>query len=122
MIDDPTSIEESPSPYRAMAGSSSSPAVNPPATPFSGPSKSNHLSAVAAHNQGGGPAATYRIIGHPSKLLSRANTRHILTRELGIEFKSSPYYAIEEQLGAPTQCDSKRDSAGYKLQTNKPQL
>ncbi|KAH8752867.1 PINIT domain-containing protein [Hyaloscypha finlandica] len=88
MIDDPTSIEESASPYRAMAGSSSSPAVNPPATPFSGPSKSNHLSAVAAHNQGGGPAATYRIIGHPR-----------------IEFKSSPYYAIEEQLGAPTQCD-----------------
>jgi E3 SUMO-protein ligase PIAS1 len=115
MIDDPNSIEESATPFRAMAGSSSSPSVNPPATTSSGPSKSNNLSAVAAHNQGGGPAATYRIIGHPSQLLSRANTRHILTRELGIEFKSSPYYVIEEQLGGPTQCDSKRDSAGYKL-------
>jgi hypothetical protein len=40
-------------------------------------------------------------------LSSLAGMRHILTRDLEIEFKSSPYYIIEEQLGGPTQCDSK---------------
>lgn len=53
-----------------MAGSSSSPAVNTPATPYLGPSKPNLQSAAAPYNQGGGPAATYRVIGHPSKLPS----------------------------------------------------
>lgn len=86
MIDDPKSIENSPSPYPGMAGSS--PAASIPATPYLGPSKTNHQSAAAAYNMGGGPAATYRIVGHPR-----------------IEFKSSPYYVIEEQLGGPTQCE-----------------
>jgi hypothetical protein len=69
MIDDPKSIENSPSPYPGMAGSS--PAASIPATPYLGPSKTNHQSAAATYNMGGGPAATYRITGHPSKLLLR---------------------------------------------------
>ncbi|KAE9374368.1 MIZ zinc finger protein [Stipitochalara longipes BDJ] len=83
MIDDPNSIEDSASPYRTMGGSSGSPAVNN-AVPYMGQPKST---PAAAYNPGGS-AATYRIIGHPR-----------------IEFKSSPYFIIEEQLGSPTQCD-----------------
>jgi E3 SUMO-protein ligase PIAS1 len=66
MIDDPSSIEQRASPYQAMASSSSS-AVNTPATPASYLGTPN--SQAAAYNMGGGPAGSYRILGHPSKLL-----------------------------------------------------
>ena len=102
MIDNPNSLEDPATLYRTMGGSSASPAVSNPA-PYTSQAKPN---PTPAYNAGGGPAATYRIIGHPSKFFSY-HSLHDLTLLLGIEFKSSPYFIVEEQLGGPTSCESK---------------
>ena len=107
MISNPSSLDQpSSSPFRAINGTSSSSAANSPATPGSYLGTPNH--SAAAYNMGS--HASYRILGNPSKALCRADARAFSDGGTEIEFKSSPYYVVEEQLGNPTQCDGSCDA------------
>lgn len=47
----------------------------------------------------------YRPIGNPSELVPHSAADSRSDGALGIEFKSSPYYEIQEQLGGPVVCE-----------------
>lgn len=86
----------------SMASGSSSAAQSPaPALP-------NPYAPLGTggYNMGGGPLG-YTVYGNPSKHAAGLDIRHVLILS-GIEFKSSPYYQIKEQLGAPVVCEGMR--------------
>ena len=100
MIENPNAIQQGGSQYGGMAA---------PQTPAL--SASNGYLGVSnshtGHNMAGGGVGSYRGHGAQSKLTYVAHYTAGSDTVLGLEFKPSPFYTLEQQLGETKICEGK---------------